>query len=293
MNQGICTLAETLLHDYARLTGVNWTSRVILGKNPLFSQVTDLIHLRFPDWDIWNLPLMAHEFGHVTAFATPAFLELLAQESASAIQGHPETSVWDEKQTQTYIEQRGRHFHEFFADAFAIYCQGPAFAYDVLLLNLNPAEAYLPRGDHPSHAERVEVIVAVLELMNRQEKRDDYEPGPYAPVIGRLKEWWTEALEEAGAMPDEVFQFHKIKAKTLAEKIYNLLERNYRLEAQYQAEDWKRATETAQHLLTADPDLSSESLRDLLNIAWACRVRYPDRAPDIAKRIQQALTQSP
>lgn len=291
LDQGVCELADALLRDYEAWTGVNWTARAIPGKNPLFSPASDMIHLRFPDWEIWDLPLMAHEFGHVTAFATPAFLTLLHEKLDTITQGHPEAATWDEDQGKAYIEKRERHIHEFFADAFAVYCQGPAFAYNVILLHLDPREAYLPRGFHPTCAERVEVILKVLEEMNTQEKRDAYESGPYASVIERLRDWWSQALTSGGATPDSIYPFHRLQAKDLAGKIYNLLDRYYRLGAQYQASDWKRADEIAQRLLASDPDLSTESLCNLLNIAWACRVRYLDRQMDIAKLIRKAYEQ--
>jgi hypothetical protein len=291
LDQGVCELADALLRDYAAWTGVNWTARAIPGKNPLFSPASDMIHLRFPDWEIWDLPLMAHEFGHVTAFATPAFLTLLREKLDTITQGHPEAATWDEDQAKAYIEKREQHIHEFFADAFAVYCQGPAFAYNVILLHFDPREAYLPRGSHPAHAERVEVILKVLEEMNTQEKRDDYESGPYASVIERLRDWWSQALTSGGATPDSIYSFHRLQAKDLGGKIHNLLDRYYRLGAQYQAGDWKRADETAQRLLASDPDLSTESLCNLLNIAWACRVRYPERLVDVARRIRAACEQ--
>ncbi len=291
LDGGICALAEALLHDYARTTGVNWASRAILGKNPLFSQASDMIYVRFPDWDVWDLPLMAHEFGHVTAFATPAFLSLLAEEVAVSTQGHPEAGGWDEKQTQVYCQKRARHIHEFFADAFAVYCQGPAFTCDVVVSHLNPVEAYLQRGDHPSHGERVEVILRTLEEMNNQEELDQYDPGSYASMIRRLKDWWYPAVEKAGVQPDAVFQFHKLRSATVAQKVFNVLDKYYHLGAQYEADCWKRAGEIAQSLLTGKADLSDANFCQLLNIAWACRVLYPDRAADIAKTIRTVYEQ--
>jgi hypothetical protein len=291
LDMRICDLAEAILHEYAHLTGVNWASRAILGANPLFSPLSEMIHVPFPDWDIWNLPLMAHEFGHVAALATPALLDLLADEANTSAQGHPGADDWDKDDIKDYTERRGKHVHEFIADAFAVYCLGPAFAYNIVLLHFSPVEAYLPRGNHPTHAERVAVILRVLEEMNSEEKRDKYEAGPYAAVIGRIKDWWSQSVEKADAQPDGIYQFHSLKARTLAGSIFRRLTEYYRLGAQYQASDWTRTEKTAQQLLTYESDLSNESLRDLLNIAWLCRVRNPDRVVDIAHIIRPVCEQ--
>lgn len=286
IDRGICTMAEALLGDYSGMTGVNWASRVVLGANPLFSLASDIVHHRFPDWDIWNLPLLAHEFGHIIFAATPAFKDELAEELVNAGKEHPEREKLTEEALKDYVSKRTRHLEEFFADGFAVYCQGPAFVYNVLLLHLNPAEAYLARGYHPSHAERVEFILQVLREMNQQQKLDKYANDPFESVLNRFQEWWPRAVESAGVQPGPVERFHKLKAKTLASKFYRFLNKYYRLGAQYQATDWNRANDAAGRLLESDNTLNQESLRNLLNIAWACRVRYPGDVVRIAKIIR-------
>lgn len=293
---GICALAEALLRDYSGMTGINWVSRVVLGTNPLFSLTSDIVHHRFPDWEIWNLPLLAHEFGHITFAATPSLKSELAEELDRASQGYPEGAQLTNEDMKEYVSKRMSHLEEFFADAFAVYCQGPAFVYNVLLLHLNPVEAYLARGYHPSHAERVELILQVLREMNQEQKLDEYANGPFDSVLNRFQDWWSSAVASAGVQPGRVDKLPKLKAKTLASKFYKFLNRYYRLGAQYQATDWNRAEDAAGRLLASDNILNQESLRNLLNIAWACRVRYPHDVVRIAKIIRQnfelALTQA-
>ncbi len=288
LDQGVCAVAEALLCEFAVRTGVNWASRAVLGRNPLFSEPTGMIRLRFPDWDIWNLPLLAHEFGHVTALATPAFRDLLARELAVATQGHPDAANWTETERQAYSSERERHLHEFFADSFAVYCLGPAFVYDVGLLQFNPVAAHFPRGDHPTHAERMIVILRVLERMNQEEAVDAYDAGPYAAVLARMRDWWQEAMSAPSDEFRQTAQFLKLKATDLAGKIHDLLDRYYRLGAQYRAEEWSRAEAEASRLLQGDLDLTQRNLRELLNLGWAARVRYPDRAPDLARIVGNA-----
>ena len=140
-------------------------------------------------------------------------------------------------------------------------------------------------------AERVDVILRVLQEMNNEEKRDEFEAGPYAGVIGRIEDWWSQSRKRADARPDEVYRFHSLKARTLAGSIFYCLTEYYRLGVQYQASDWTRAEEMAQQLLKYEADLSKATLRGLLDIAWLCRVRHPDRVEDIAKIIRPACEQ--
>ncbi|MBN1261863.1 MAG: hypothetical protein JXB35_14390 [Anaerolineae bacterium] len=285
LERGICTVADTLLGEYARATGVTWASRAIPGENPLFSHQTGLVHVPFPDWDICNLPLMAHEFGHVTAMATPAFLSFVGDQARTLARGHPEAAAWDEKQARDYANQRQYHLHEFFADAFAVYTQGPSFAYCMVFLHLNPAEAFLPRGGHPTHAERFEAILAMLGKLNEDAKVDEFDDGPYVTVMKRLRDGWQAALATTGAAMDEVARFHKIQALRLAGELAGLLERFFRLGAQYSPDDWLAAERLASQLLAGDVELHDASVRTLLNVAWACRVRYPDRAEAISRKV--------
>lgn len=288
-DHGICKMAEALILDYSQMTGVGWSSRTVIGNNPLFSPATDMVHLPFPDWDIWNLPLMAHEFGHILALASPPFQELLETELGVIAQGHPKSEEWEASDMKAYVERRRRHIHEFFADAFALYCQGPSFAYNVVLLHFNPFHAFTPRGNHPTHAERVELILKVLEKLNSGARLDQYEAGPYDPVLRRVRDWWFEAVSKAGAEPDSVWQFHKLKAGSLGESIYNTLDRYYHLGAQYRKEDWQHVVDATPNVLTSSVDLSRMARRNLLNLAWAGRVNHPDRVSDISRIIRPAL----
>lgn len=290
LDQKLCLLAESLLSEYSRITGVNWASRVVLGTNPLFSEASQVVHHRFPDWDIWNLPLMAHEFGHIVAPQTPELKTKINEQLAIAAQNHPEANQWNQAQVQDYVSQRGSHLEEFFADAFATYCQGPAFAYNVCRIHFNPREAYFWRRDHPTHAERMEVILKVLNEMNEQEKVYENDNGPYDGVLSRLRYSWSELLQKSGVQAGPVEQFHRLKANALGSMFFNLLNKYYRRGAQYQGDKWKEAEKTAEQLLNDDEvSLSNMNVRNLLNLGWICRIREPNQQTRIAKIIRSSM----
>src|SRR5262249_54445366 len=145
--------------------------------------MTDVIRVRFPDWSLWGVPLLAHEFGHVVALATPEFQEYKEQVAlaATSIDGHYDGGL--------------RHLDEFFAAIFALYTFGPAFACSAVLMQLSPAEAYLPRGSHPTHQERAEVILETLRTMNDPARGHLGREGVYQEVLQALENCWCLAVK--------------------------------------------------------------------------------------------------
>lgn len=287
LDEGICALADDLMRDYARMAGINWGARVIPGKHPLFKQALDLVHLRFPDWDLWNLPLMAHEFGHIIATSFPEFDTFFDQQ----LHGHAAAAQFQPEDDPAGNQRRARHFHEFFGDAFAVYCQGPAFACAAILLNFNPHEAQRLRGDHPTYAERVVVIEEILKRMNLAARIDPDDPGPYAWIVEILREWMQF---EPSQDPQEISQ-HKLRelvARTHADQIYKFLRKYFRLGNEYRAGSWHRSREIGKQLLEGHAQLASESLRDLLNIAWYCRLVRPEAAGQIHAKVVEACQKS-
>jgi hypothetical protein len=254
----VSALADQLLRDDAEATGVNWSARTVLGPAPLLETSTDVIRVRFPDWSIWNLPLLAHEFGHLVARDTP---ELRPGRFYEADPGVDHTT-------------RERQLEELFADVFATYTLGPAFAADAILLHLDPADAHLPRGDHPAHGERAAAILATLRRMDAVAGS-----GAYSDVLEVLTRTWTAAVAACGGDPAA-----EPSALARAEALGRLVETYYRLGAAYTPARWSWAARTGQELASQLPGLGDlrassraaglgePSLRDLLNVLWAARL---------------------
>ena len=218
LDGGACEAADGLLSLYSANSGIPWLARAVPGENPLFSQAVDLVHLHFPDWEVWNLPLLAHEFGHITVSNTPGFRELFASELSTLSDGHPQAAAWTAEQRQAYLAARAAHLHEFFADAYAVFTQGPAFVFAALYLNFNPAQAYASRTGHPSHAERAALIFSVLEAMDEQAKASEYDTGPYAGWLKRASETWNAAVQANGGQPAPEDTFNLAKARSAGQE---------------------------------------------------------------------------
>ena len=269
---GICGLADLLLRDYARRTGIDWNARTVLGADPFLETDTEVIRLRFPSWSLWDLPLLAHEFGHLAARATPAFVEYQREQAGSS-----------------GMEQRFRHMDEFFADVFATYTLGPAFAFDVVLLQFQPAEAYLARGGHPSHQERARVILQTLAEMNRKGA------GAFGGALQQLERAWGGAVAACGTVAADAPAFEKQLTQSLSwgRKIHGFIDKFYRLGAAYTPQDWSRDRQAAGRMLRLPVPALAElaavggvkaqevSLGGILNALWYARASEPAPGVDL------------
>ncbi len=289
-NEGpsVCDLADQMLRTYSRRTGVNWAARTVLGKNPFLATDTDIIRIRFLDWSLWDLPLMAHEFGHLAALATPAFLKYQSSASEQALKDHPNPEA---AAAYRYTEARRHQLDELFADIFAVYTAGPAFACAVILTQLSPLEAYLWRGSHPSHDERVRVILQALGTMNERNGWQLTNPEGYGPILTRLEQRWDDAVRtcKAVAGDEESYKFQLKQAKKWGRKIYDLIDTYYRLGVSYKPKSWGGAQKLSEYLLQpgvpklkiieelfADHSGESMILDDLLNALWIARLKQHD-----------------
>lgn len=280
------TLADDLLRDYAARTGVNWSAHTVVGRDPFVEAHTDVIRVRFPDWSLWSLPLLAHEFGHLVAQATPRFRQYQRSERREAARSMGDAAA----------AEVARQIEEFFADIFAVYTMGPAFACDAILLEFNPAEAYKPRGQHPTHAERVGVILQTLRAMN-EKTRDASNPGQYSAIMELLAERWSSTLADTLVRPADETLFARQRERSLAwgVELLAIIERSYRLGCGYVPERWVWAQKSAQHLVPlvtsveqlqqsiAADGLGELRLLDLLNTLWYARVGDGTEVPDLSQ----------
>ncbi len=289
----ICDLADEMLRGYVRRTGINWKARTVLGKNPFLVTDTEVVRIRFPDWSLWNLPLMAHEFGHLAALATPAFLEYQSLESGQITEGHPRPET---VRKDAYLLTRRRHLDELFADIFATYTLGPAFICNVILFHLNPSEAYLPRGAHPSHQERFQIILQTLREMN-EKVRQVYDLEPYTMLLAKLNQGWNETVQVCQASPEdlEVYNFQLKQTLRWGRNLYRIIDKFFRLGVSYNSKRWMCAQKIAERLMyppvpefqkmkkiATDYSLDDLYLDDILNALWWARVAMVHNSEQIA-----------
>ncbi len=306
LEEGICSLAEDLVKYFAERTGVSWSSVMILGEERPFddvAQLTQIIRLQFPEWDIWSLPFTAYEFGQLVARAetlTELFKffvdeeelirQLIEKENlteeefinlAPDIKAHRQEYQSDKTNTrlvERFLEQQRVHMRGLFADAFATYFLGPAYLYARLYLRLIPTDVLQEEPHKPSLGRRIFFMLETLEKMNDAQKTGPYDTGPYYTEIQRIKGIWSKTI--AGVAPG--YRFGKPYDDWFA-KMYSNLEKNYR-GVGLKAQAWKEATELGKRLLDDSAGVPpGTSLPVILNAAWYCRFNHPDRRVEIAK----------
>lgn len=261
----LCELADRLLAEYEERTGLAWNSRTILGPGALVDLDTEIIRIRFPDWSLWSLPIVAHEFGHVVARITPLFRHLQ--------QHYPHTLAADEAGAARLAAQ----LEELFADVFAAYSCGPAFAAAMIALHFDPLSAHAPRGDHPTHQQRVDVICHTLEAMEAASVGGP-DDASFAGVAHRLAQLWQESLDSAGTGREPAAP-PVLQPAEVAPALFQAVAASYRLGAAYERAAWERALGAASELRTGGFSLAalrqrypSARLHDILNVLWCARL---------------------
>jgi hypothetical protein len=279
LDQNLCPIADALLDELSRRTGVAWERFTILAAGELFRELAGIIRLRFPDATVWSLPVVAHEFGHYAGRAITErkgtrtvhpFEELLARE-----------------------EQRGwrpRHVHELFADVFAAYTLGPAYAFTCLVGRFDPSDAYRerPDGSHPPSARRAHAVLSTLRGIEQEQD----ETGAFGPYVDELENAWSQLLAAAGqpaSLADaggiDVADFDR-----LVGELYGLLKARLNRDARYGSERFIAAQQLGATIRDrlgdgAQPARARDDveLADVLNAGWIVRWRSWDLTTEIGR----------
>ena len=254
LDDGFCDAVDRLIAELGEYAQRTWNRFTILDIGELYSDVADVIRVRFPCAGIWDLPVAAHECGHFlgmqmwqrdpTGASHDVFQEFLFAQNAA-----PNTRL-------------GRQLHEHFADAFATFAVGPAYACTALLLRFDLSRADRDDDSHPSPADRAYAILRTLEWM-------DQPPGrPFAGLIQMLRQVWPPPNPQACVAIDTY----------LDDWLHPMLDSNFPL-VRYGT--WPRAMALARELSAPEQPPTGVSLRDLMNAAWLARLEAPDSLPAI------------
>ena len=230
-------LAENLVRDDLMFrTGERDYPVLIVGEErPEVSGA--VIRLRFPAWDIWNLPLTAHEYGYILSRRTKEVDRLKAFDAfCKEVRRQVNPSLhdsgtrppnadcflaevrqfWNDYYNESTDEERTRFIDRYahklfflqeqqerfvcrlFADAFATLFGGPAFLYALLHLRFWPNAAVPP--DMPFFADRLVFSLEILKRMNEAPKPHPPERfrATFGDAISKLLNLWAEARNGAG-----------------------------------------------------------------------------------------------
>lgn len=272
IERGICELADRLLDGCDR-PGI-WKSLAIPSyRGPVDATPANIVHLRFPEWTIWALPLAAHEFGRMMVRENQTLARRVSQvPAAQAIL--PATLI------------------DLLGDAFATYTVGPAYACAAVLMRLDPRPA--GPGEQAVDDSRARMILAML-------KEAEARAGigfSFEAVRQPIEQAWLEAVQEAGGRPGA-----EPALGDLAKLFWDWADQTY-VTAKYQPMSWQKAQRLQEALARrvggqppgSDDDATlaagTGDVRDMLNAAWLSRLKAPDQADAIAREALSAWQQA-
>ena len=265
VDDGLCALADTLLDEVASTTQqLAWLRYTVPAEREFVNDLAQVVRVRVPDVGIWSLPMAVHEFGH---FYGPRIEER-----------HPTTGAVDRPldlmlrgERQAGGVEAWSHLHERFADLFAVYATGPAYACTCVLLRLDATRAAESEWTHPSPNARAyltlkglgPVLAGAPGLL-----------GDYREIDRELGLHWDRIRTAAGQGP--LAEDERDEADGWFNRLFPLLQQGSL--ARYNG--WLAVQRLAGAI---DPRNDSEAvaqpgegLRDVLNAAWLVRLRYWD-----------------
>ena len=181
----MCRLADSLIRDFGRMDDHTWGSLTVPAREQaLDATLGRIIRFGYPEWSVWSLPSVMHEFGHIVI----GWHDATGAPPAAGNGPGPAPPPGD---PQLLANTR--------ADAFATFMMGPSFACSAILLRFDLSPETLAQ-----FTGRAEVILATLQVM------DDRNPEleTFGELITVLRTAWNEALTGSGqgalAIPDEL-----------------------------------------------------------------------------------------
>jgi hypothetical protein len=284
----IWLVADQLMRDAAR---DSFASTLHFLTVPAFEEalcdsLARTVRLRFPEWTIWTLPLLAYDFGHIAIEHREVIKHYPLRD---LVRTQTDRLVKQDERLQQRQEaappaardklERGakklwqRRVRILLADAFATYIMGPAYACAAIHLRFDPSTAYT---GNPSYDERASVVVETLRQLDREPPLK----GGHKQFIDDLEQDWRSAVESAEP-PDPRDSAREIDLqKTLLPAFEQGLNESVPSAARYSKVSWARAEQWRMSLLTQFEGTEKlqlefrreDKLRDVLNAAWLCRM---------------------
>lgn len=251
-----CRLADTFLEELSGAIRDSRSHYVLISDAEHFTGDAKAIHLSYMRLGFWQLARVAHEFGHLWAEKSLRGAQIQSDFAALIPR-----QAWSEAQAK-----------EFFADVFATYVLGPAYASSCLLLDFNPAEKNVsdthPNGDARAHC----VLFALSKLVQRFE---GFSSNQAADLHTNLNSFWTATRNAAGLNGDLI---NKFDLKHAVDVAFLNLEDNIS-SARY------NSMEKANRVSNLSHDAQA-TMRDILNGAW---LRRNGQAGPQIKRVEREM----
>lgn len=173
LDREICQMADELIKECARVMVQKSALAIPAQAAALSTTLSRIARVRFPEWDVWTLPLVAHEYGHFAIGDYDELKEFVGDTGqdwqALAVPGESDV----ERRVRTLV-----------ADGFATYTTGPAYVCALVLLRLSPFDADL--RSRPENCQRARMVFATVKKMDKD--------GLYESLMRKLHEYWDDSL---------------------------------------------------------------------------------------------------
>jgi hypothetical protein len=233
---------------------LGYTGITVPSGSEFIDLMSDVIRVRYPGTGVWDLPVALHEFGHF----------LVAHLPRSA-----EPSVWAVIERERAVSPRLGYFaEELWADTFAAYAGGPAYAFSAMV-RFDPVSAAKDAPPHhPSAVKRVAAILVTLGRSQAAWQRGRRFSGSLQEPITLTRDLWRDRLAAAGvtARPDAGDLAY---AEGIAGEFLAILDRDW---PGIRYDDTQRAAAVRQGLDDGKPQAPpGAGLIDVLNGGWWAR----------------------
>jgi hypothetical protein len=178
LDAGACAQADGLIAWLAGKIDRRYRRPTVPGGQELLHRGADVIRRRVPDYGVWDLPVMAHELGHVVAAG-------LRPWDPRADQVLKPVEDWLSRFDGAARQQAG----ELFSDVFATYVLGPSYPCAMIVHRLDPHAAATadPLASHPGDASRAHACLWTMRQM-----RGGGALHAYDDVIAKLDAVWKD-----------------------------------------------------------------------------------------------------
>jgi hypothetical protein len=249
-----CNIADALITSISTRMTLGYELVTVPSGSEFIDLMSDVIRVRYPGTGVWDLPLSLHEFGHFLVTHLPR-----SSEPSVA------TIVEQERAERPY---RGFFAEELWADTFATYVGGPAYA----LSALERFDVVRPDDDekpsHPSPMKRAAAIRLTLHGSQAAWERKDLAAGSLVESIASSEQLWRDRLTASG-WEEQPASEDVQSAERLAETFISILDRDWTV---IRYDNASRAAAVRRGFEAAQPELPpGAGLIDVLNGGWWAR----------------------
>jgi hypothetical protein len=265
----IFTIAEELPRACGPVEGFTWKSFAVPSTDEgLRRSQSMVLHVGFPEWTLWAVPLVQHEFSYELLTKTGMWLtDDASEQGRRAPVGAAGRRRWHEEESE-----RRR-----LADIAATLVTGPAYASAMLALRLDPSSV----GRNDDVTRRSASVLAALKHV-----ADQMDEGSTLPLVAeRMQCEWVAAVKETSGKPDALKE-HLEATDAITDTAEHLA--RYLHPPWLWAMHWDTTHAWAENMVAETAiDLGKRRKRYqlvellmLMNAAWLCRIA-PTEAGDV------------